>query len=195
MFACLRKTVERMGFFDTLASGRSDSYWERGLEPRQKRRTRSQYARILQELDIAFIPDSVQSRGPCARLMRTLRDRLPKEMARALVSDISEANEFLAHYWSRLNSEFAVPPEDPRSAFEPLVSAPERTLDNIFCQKREVNVGADRQLAYRGRILGIAPQGQHPSGKVLVHEYADGSLAVYQGRARLAQYDPPRVVD
>ena len=188
----VRETVEQIGLFDRLASARSPADWERATGYRAKRRYRIQFDRVMDELGIEVIPSSSpRALGRSGRLLRTLKDRLGKELAGDDISEIAEANAFLRGYWPRFNTLFAVEPRNESGGFDPLLPDLKRSLDEVFCLKETVTIGLGDQVAYRGRVLQIPADVRcgKSGAKAEVREYADGSLAVYQGRRNLATYD------
>ena len=185
----VRDTVAQMGLFDSLASGRSSAYWYRGLGARRRLRVQRQFIRVMHELGIEFNPRcSPQSAGSSARILRTLGDRLPRELAVASVSSMAEANEFLRQYWPIFNAEFAVEARGS-SAFFRLVLDWRKVEDRVFCWKEEATIGYLGRVAHRGETLKISAKSPPITDPVQVHEYADGTLAVYQGTNRLGVYD------
>jgi len=91
------------------------------------RRTRTQYQRALDELNIELIcANSPQAKGRVERLNRTLQDRLVKEMRLEGISDIASANAWCATFINRFNEGFA------RIARSPLdVHVPPHRSDNL----------------------------------------------------------------
>ncbi len=99
------------------------------------------------------------------------------------------ANEYLSGYWPRFNAAFGVEAAGEGTAFVPL---PEVGLDDIPCLRETRTVGNDNCASYRGRRLRIEPQPHrihYVRAKVRVHEYEDGSLAVFHETLRLGRYD------
>jgi len=78
-----------------------------GTEPQ------SQFGRALSELGVELIAaHSPQAKGRVERLFRTFQDRLSKELRRAGVTTLEDANRFLEAYLPRYNRRFAVPPAE-----------------------------------------------------------------------------------
>ena len=74
----------------------------------------------MAELGIEMITAySPQAGGRSERLLGTLQGRLPQELARAGITGMDAANEFLKDFWPRFNAAFTVEPKDPESAFSP----------------------------------------------------------------------------
>ena len=62
-----------------------------------------------------------------------------------------------------------------------------------MCIQEERRVGNDNTVKWRGLTLQIPPSPLRPHfvrAMVRVHEYPDGSLAIFHGPHRLADYDP-----
>ncbi|MEW6264021.1 MAG: hypothetical protein AB1641_13175 [Thermodesulfobacteriota bacterium] len=107
------------------------------------------------------------------------------------ITDLEKANCFLrTEYLHEHNRRFTVPAEEKGSAFVPFVGP---GLKEILCLKEERTVGNDNSVRYKGLSLQI-PQDQHRyhyvRDQVRVHEYHDGSLAVFHGPRKLADYSP-----
>ncbi|MDE2782331.1 MAG: hypothetical protein OXK77_05190 [Gemmatimonadota bacterium] len=150
-----------------------------------------QFRRAMNELDIELVFGRGQgSRARVARLSRTLRTRLPKEMARAGVADTLEANALLSDYWPAFNRTFALPMET-QSAFVELVASLREEVREVFCVKTELQLDPNGYGHHHGKSIHIGPLTTEPSliqKPLRVHEYQDGSLAVFHGRERISQY-------
>ena len=101
---------------------------------------------------------------------------------------MEDANRFLKEiFWPAHNARFARPAEDTGSAFVAFAG----TLEDILCVQQERIVAGDNTLRYKGRTLQI-PADRHRhhyvKARVRVHEYPDGTLAVFHGPRRLACY-------
>jgi hypothetical protein len=118
----------------------------------------------------------------------TLQKRLPQELRVAGIITMEAANRFLENiYLPRHNAAFARTPEDAGSAFVPFAGL----LEDILCVQEERRVGNDNTVRYENRLLQIpADRHRHHYVKatVRVHEYPDGTLAVFHGPRRLARY-------
>ena len=150
--------------------------------------------RALAQLGIEPIPaSSPEARGRCERAFRTLQDRLPKELARAGMTTIAAAHAFLrevslpAH-----NARFATKPAEEGSAFGLVAEAQWRDL---LCIQEERTVAPDNPVSWNGRRLQIPP---HPArapfvkAKVRIHDYPDGTLAIFHGPRGLVRWRPDR---
>jgi hypothetical protein len=151
----------------------------------------TQVGRALAQLGIEHIAAySPEARGRSERMFGTLQDRLPKELRLAGIADIDAANRFLAEvYLPAHNARFAVRSEQPGSAF---VADRQRAFEDILCIQEDRVVGNDNTVRYRGLSLQLpeSPLRSHfVRAKVRVHEYPDGSLAVFHGPRCLARYD------
>ena len=78
----------------------------------------------------------------------------------------------------------------PDSAFIPWIG---NNLDDILCEKEERTVSRDNCISFEGQTLQI-PANDHRcnyiKARVQVHRYLDGSLAIFHGPRRLANYNP-----
>lgn len=194
-FRGVRETLEARGLFSSFYSDRGSHYWHTpaaggGVDKHQL----TQFGRALAELGIQMIPSySPQARGRSERMFRTLQDRLPKELAAAGITQMAAANRFLkATFLPDFNARFMVAPADPGEAFVPLLGAP---LDDILCLKAQRTVNHDNCVSYRGKTLQIPRTAgrchyvkAQVQVQVQVHEYEDGSTAVFHGPRRLANY-------
>lgn len=84
---------------------------------------------------------------------------------------------------------FAIPPELEDSAFVPLVRPDQ--IDDILCLHEERVVARDNTVRYARRVLQLPAGPERPhyvKATVRVHEYPDGTLAVFHGPRSLARY-------
>jgi transposase len=191
-FRGLREVIARRGLFCALYSDRGGHYFhtpESGGKVDKDKPT--QVGRALAQLGIEHIAAySPEARGRSERMFGTLQDRLPKELRLAGIADIDAANRFLAEvYLPAHNARFAVRSEQPGSAF---VADRQRAFEDILCIQEDRVVGNDNTVRYRGLSLQLpeSPLRSHfVRAKVRVHEYPDGSLAVFHGPRCLARYD------
>ena len=126
--------------------------------------------------------------GRSERMFGTLQKRLPQELRLAGITDMVEANRFLKEvFLPQHNARFATPAEDRGTAFVPFTGA----LDDILCIHEERTVSNDNTVRYRRLALQI-PAGRHRrhyvKARVRVHEYPDGTMAVFHGPRCLARY-------
>ena len=131
---------------------------------------------------------SPEARGRSERMFGTLQKRLPQELRLAGITDMVEANRFLKEvFLPQHNARFATPAEDRGTAFVPFTGA----LDDILCIHEERTVSNDNTVRYKRLALQI-PAGRHRrhyvKARVRVHEYPDGTMAVFHGPRCLARY-------
>jgi len=189
-FLGLEAVIAERGLFCSLYADRGSHYWhtpEAGGPVDKDNPT--QVGRALKQLGIELIPAySPEARGRSERMFGTLQKRLPQELRVAGMTAMEAANRFLEEvYLPRHNACFARTPEDAGSAFVPFAG----TLEDILCIQEERVVGNDNTVRYKNRTLQIpADRHRHHYVKatVRVHEYPDGSLAVFHGPRRLATY-------
>ena len=189
-FAGLKAVIGERGLFCALYADRGSHYWhtpEAGGPVDKDNPT--QVGRALKQLGIELIPAySPEARGRSERMFGTLQQRLPQELRVAGITSMEAANRFLEEiYLPRHNACFARAPEDAGSAFVPFAG----NIEDILCIQEERVVGNDNTVRYKNRTLQIpADRHRHHYVKVTVrvHEYPDGSLAVFHGPRRLASY-------
>ena len=127
--------------------------------------------------------------GRSERAFRTLQDRLPKELALAGITEMAAANRYRTeHFLPQHNTRFMVGATEPGTAFIPWLGT---DLAEILCVHEERVVAKDNTVRYQGTTLQI-PQNPHRfhyvKVTVRVHEYPDGTLAVFHGARCLARY-------
>jgi Winged helix-turn helix len=190
-FRGLSETIRAHGLFSSLYTDRGSHYFYTPKAGEEVDKTRlTQVGRALGQLRIEHIPSyTPQGRGRMERVWRTLQGRLPPLLRQAGISDIASANHWLAEvYMGAHNARFAVEPAEEGTAFIPFAGA----LDDILCVEEERVVGADNTVRYQNRVLQI-PQSRHRHHfvkvKVRVREYGDGSLAIFHGPRKIADYD------
>lgn len=150
----------------------------------------TQVGRALAQLGIEHIAAySPQARGRCERIFRTLQDRLPKELALAGIVDPEAANRFIAEvFLPAYNTRFAIAAAEPGSAFVPVART---QWQDVLCLQEERVVGNDNTVAFQGLRLQIPKSRIRPhfvKAKVRVHQYCDGTHAVFHGPRCLARY-------
>jgi transposase len=191
-FRALHQVIAEHGLFCALYADRGSHYWHTpAAGGKVDKDNPTQVGRALAQLGIELIPAySPQARGRSERMFATLQDRLPKELALAGITTMTEANRFLEEvYLPRDNARFARSPEDTGSAFVPFAG----NLEDVLCIQEERVVGNDNTVRYKNRMLQIpADRHRHHYVKVRVrvHEYPDGTLAVFHGPRCLARYSP-----
>ena len=190
-FRGLREVMETQGLFSSLYTDRGSHYWYTDEAGGKVDKTRlTQVHRALQQLGITLLPAySPEARGRSERAFRTLQDRLPKELALAGITEMAAANRYLAErFLPAYNQRFAVSAPEVGTAFIPWVGT---HLAEILCVQDERVVANDNTVHYHRQRLQI-PQDPHRfhyvKVTVRVHEYPDGTLAVFHGPRCLARY-------
>jgi len=148
----------------------------------------TQVGRAMSQLGIEMIPAySPEARGRSERMFGTLQKRLPQELRVLGITTMEEANRFLRkHFLPEHNARFTCKAEHPGSAFTPLLGF---ALEDVLCIQEERVVAKDNTLRYKGitiQILEDASRCNYAKSKVRIHEYMDGSLAVFHGPRKLA---------
>lgn len=150
----------------------------------------TQFGRALKQLKIQHIAAySPEARGRSERAFQTFQDRLVKELALAGIKDKDEANRFIREvYLPEHNARFAVEAERPGSAFVPVTGT---FWKEALCVQEERVVGNDNTVRYHTCSLQLPEVPERPhfvKATVEVHEYPDGTLAVFHGPRCLARY-------
>ncbi len=186
----VREVVSARGLFCSLYTDRGSHYWttpEAGGKVDKVHLTA--FGEAMKRLGIEMIPAySPEARGRSERAFSTAR--LPKELALAGITNMAAANHYLATvYRPAFNREFSHTAAEQGSAFVPLLGV---NLDDVLCEQYERTVGKDNCVRFEGLVLQI-PADRHRCHyvkvKVRVHRYADGTLAMFHGPRRLANYD------
>lgn len=146
----------------------------------------TQFTRALAELNIDLIcADTSQAKGRVERANRTLQDRLVKELRIEGISDIDDANRFLAGYAARHNAKFARIPRVAKDLHRPLEVAADR-LAQVLCVRDDAYVGKDLAINYDRKryILERTPENTVLIGKrISVYAFADGRVELsWDGR-------------
>jgi hypothetical protein len=106
------------------------------------------------------------------------------------ITNMASANEYLKDiYRPAFNAEFTAQAQEEGSAFVAFVGG---SLDDILCEQFERTVGKDNCVRFEGLTLQI-PTDRHRchyvKAKVRIHRHLDGTLGVFHGPRRLAEYD------
>lgn len=188
----VREVIEAHGLFSSFYSDRGSHYWltpEGGGKVDKAHPT--QFGRALKQLGIDMIAAySPEARGRSERAFGTHQGRLPQELAVAGITNMAQANRYLAEvYRPAFNAEFAQPAREAGSAFVPWIGG---RLQDTLCEQYERTVSADNCVRFETLILQI-PADRHRchyvKAKVRVHRYANGELAVFHGPRKLADYN------
>jgi hypothetical protein len=191
-FRGLLETFVARGLPSSLYTDRGSHYFytPKAGEPVDKERL-TQVGRALFRLGIEHIPAySPEARGRSERMFATLQERLSKELKLAGITDMEEANHFIAAvYLPAHNARFAKPPEVAESAF---VAADPVLLAEILCVEEERVVGRDNTVGWSGLRLQL-PQSRlrhhYVKARVKVRQYPDGALAIFHGPRCIGRYD------
>jgi len=191
-FRGVKEVIDSHGLFASLYTDRGGHYWhtpEAG--GKVDREMPTQFGRAMRQLGIEMIPAySPQARGRSERAFKTHQDRLIKELAVAGITDMEEANKYIAHVYMPVhNTEFAVPPEEADSMFVPWAGD---YLEDILCEQYGRTVGNDNCVKFNGMVLQIPPdryRHHYARVKVKVYRYPDGRLAIFHGPRKLASYN------
>ena len=189
-FRGLTEVIGQHGLFSSLYTDRGSHYFTTPKAGgKVDKHQPTQVGRALAELSIEHIPSySPEARGRMERVFGTLQQRLPPLLRLNNITMLEAANRYLAEtYRPEHNARFAVASAEEGSAFVPFVAS----LRDILCIKHERVVGRDNCVRYDGRILQIPEQRhRHHFVKVTVqvHEYPDGTMALFHGPRRLAGY-------
>lgn len=193
-FRGVQETIEKQGLFCSLYTDRGSHYWTTPtVGGKVDKVNLTQFGRAMQRLGIDMIAAySPEARGRSERMFGTLQGRLPKELALANITSMEEANRYLKDvYWPEHNKRFAIPAAQTESAFVAWLDSG-TNLQEILCIQEQRTVGKDNTISYEGKILQIPKQQErchYIKAKVKVHEYSDGSLAVFHGPRCLARYN------
>jgi transposase InsO family protein len=191
-FLGLAGTIGRHGLFGALYTDRGGHYFitRKGQDKVDKTQL-TQVGRALSQLGITHIPSySPQARGRMERVFGTLQNRLPQELRVRGIKTVAAANRYLKHrFVPAYNARFAVPAAEAGSAFVRYLGRP---IEDVLCVQEDRVVGADNCVSYNRRSLQIPPQRHrrhYVRATVRVHEYPDGSLAIFDGPRCLARFD------
>jgi transposase len=191
-FRGVRDVIVTRGLFSSFYSDRGSHYW---ITPKAggkvDKENPTQFRRAMKTLGIEMIPSySPEARGRSERMFGTHQDRLVKELAFYEITDMAAANRYIEEvYLPEFNKEFMQPPLEEGSAFVPWIGG---NSDEILCEQYDRSVGRDNCVSFEGKKLQI-PADKHRchyiKANVRVHGYEDGSMAIFHGPRRLADYD------
>ncbi len=190
-FRALNEVIVKHGLFCSLYVDRGSHYWHTPQAGGKVDKTNpTQVGRALNQLGIELIPAySPEARGRSERMFGTLQNRLPQELRLRGITSMEEANRFLKEeYLPDHNKRFALKPEEKDSAFVAWVGD---GLEDVLTVQEERTVSNDNTVQYKRLSLQI-PADKHRyhyvKARIRVHEYPDGTLAVFHGPRKLAQY-------
>jgi len=191
-FKGVKEVILKKGLFSSLYTDRGSHYWhtpEAGGKVDKNNAT--QFGRAMKHLGIEMIPAYCpEARGRSERAFGTHQGRLPKELAYHGITDMEEANRYLAEvYMPAYNAEFMHPAREQRTTFIPWMGT---NLDDILCEHHERTVSSDNCVSFEGKTLQI-PKDEYRCNyirvKVRVHRYTSGTLSLFHGPRKLADYD------
>ncbi|MCX5873238.1 MAG: ISNCY family transposase [Deltaproteobacteria bacterium] len=191
-FKGAKDVIDKHGLFSSLYTDRGSHYWYTSEAGGKVSKTNlTQFGRAMRNLGIQMIPAySPEARGRSERAFRTHQDRLPKELAAHGITTMDEANSYLNHvYQSAFNAEFMQMASEQGTAFIQWVGM---NIDDILCEQYDRTVNPDNCVSFEGKKLQIPPDKHrchYVKAHVRVHQYTDGSLAVFHGPRKLADYD------
>lgn len=191
-FRGAREVILKHGLFSSLYTDRGSHYWFTPEEGGKVSKTQlTQFGRAMRHLGIEMIPSySPEARGRIERAFRTHQDRLPKELAIHGITTMDAANRYLLKtYMPTFNTEFMQPSAERGSAFVPWIGT---NIEYILCEQYERTVSSDNCVSFEGKTLQIPPDKyrcHYVRVKVRVHRSIDGSLAIFRGPRKLANYD------
>jgi hypothetical protein len=151
----------------------------------------TQVGRALDRLGIEHIAAySPEARGRSERMFGTLQDRLIKELAKAGLSGIDAANQWIRKvYLPAHNARFARPAALAESGFVEVADA--ASLRETLCIQEERVVDRANTVSW-GRLTLQLPQtplrAHYVKARVRVHHYPDGGLAVFHGPRCIARF-------
>jgi len=192
ILSALRDVVEQYGIPAALYSDRAGWAFEtpRAGGPVDKLHL-TRVGEVLKRLGIEHIPSySPQARGRSERVHRTLQDRLVKELKKAGIDSLAEANRYIRERHLRVHNEkFSRPASDPASAF---VALGETELEGIFYEAEDRTVAKDNTVSFQGLSLQIDPQPGRRSCaglQVEVRRHLDGGYSIRRGAQVFGTYD------
>lgn len=191
-FQGIQEVIIKKGLFSSIYTDRGSHYWFTPKEGGKVSKTQlTQFGRAMQQLSIEMIPAySPEAIGRSERMFRTHQDRLSKELAVHNITTMEEANRYIRKvYLPAYNKEFKQKPLEEGSAFIPWAGS---HIEDILCEQHERIVSSDNCVGFEGITLQIPPDKyrcHYVRVKVKVHRYPDGSLSIFHGPRKLADYD------
>jgi len=191
-FQGVKETIAKRGLFCSFYSDRGSHYWytpEAGCKVDKVNLT--QFGRAMTHLGISMLAAySPEARGRSERAFETHQGRLPKELALKGITTMSEANRYLQEsYLPAYNRKFAHQAREEGSAFMPYIGPP---LEEILCEQHDRTVQGDNCVRFENLLLQIPRDDyrcNYIRAKVKVHKHLDGTLALFHGPRKLADYD------
>jgi hypothetical protein len=190
-FQGVREVILKHGLFCSLYTDRGSHYWYTPEVGGKVSKTQlTQFGRAMSNLGIEMMPAySPEARGRSERVFSTHQGRLPKELVAQGITEMDDANRYLDQvYKIEFNKEFMQPATEEGAVFVPWTGS---NLDDILCEKHERTVTPDNCINFEGYSLQIPADKyrcNYVKVKVHVHRYTDGSMAIFHGPRKLADY-------
>jgi len=190
-FQGVQDVILKKGLFSSIYTDRGSHYWFTPEEGGKVSKTQlTQFGRAMQQLGIEMIPAySPEARGRSERMFRTHQGRLPQELAANNINTMEAANRYLKKvYQPAFNKEFKQVPLEEGSAFVPWIGT---HIEDTLCEHYERTVTPDNCVSFEGKTLQIPADKyrcHYVRVKVRVHRYTDGSLSIFHGPRKLAEY-------
>ncbi len=191
-FRALLEVFTAHGLPSSLYTDRGSHYFHTAKAGEAVDRQRlTQVGRALDRLGIEHIAAySPQARGRSERMFGTLQDRLIKELAKARLSEIGAANEWIRQvYLPSHNARFAWPAAVAESGFVSVADV--ASLGETLCIQEERVVDRANTVSW-GRLRLQLPQSplraHYVKARVRVHRYPDAALAVFHGPRCIARF-------
>jgi transposase len=191
-FQGVKETIEKFGLFSSFYSDRGSHYWhtpEAGGKVDKSNPT--QFGRAMAHLGVSMIAAySPEARGRSERAFETHQGRLPNELALMGITTMEGANKYLREsYLPEFNRKFAHPAREEGTAFMRYIGPP---LDDILCEHYERTVQRDNCVKFENLVLQISKNDyrcNYIKAKVMVHCHLDGTISIFHGPRKLADYD------
>lgn len=193
-FQGVKDVILSQGLFCSLYVDRGSHYWHTpAAGGKVDKDNPTQFGRAMKKLGIELIAAySPEARGRSERMFGTLQGRLPNELKLLGIEDIDTANRFLKErFIPKFNQKFQRKPSEDGSAFIPWLTT-SMNIDDILCIQEQRTVDKDNTVSYRNKSLQIPKDKirySYAKTKVMVHEYIDGSVALFYGPRCLGRYE------
>jgi len=190
-FQGVKEVILKHGLFCSLYTDRGSHYWYTPEVGGKVSKTQlTQFGRAMSTLGIEMIPAySPEARGRSERAFSTHQGRLPKELVAQGITELDDANRYLDRvYRIEFNKEFMQPATEEGAVFVPWTGS---SLDDILCEKHERTVTPDNCINFEGYSLQIPADKyrcNYVKVKVHIHRYTDGSMSIFHGPRKLADY-------
>jgi transposase len=190
-FLGVEETIKAKGLFCSFYTDRGSHYWHTPVAGgKVDKNNPTQFGRAMNHLGINMIAAySPEARGRSERAFRTHQGRLPKELKKAGIKTMREANNYLKNvYLPAFNLEFKVQAKEAGNAFVPYLDS---NLSEVLCEHYERTVKKDNCVSFDAMTLQI-PANEYRMNyvnvKVRVHRYINGEMSVFHGPRCLARY-------